>query len=74
MDTIIELLATCVYSTYFPVAEKFYKQEFGVAMELPLSPILSKVHTEEIKEINAKNTSISKKPFIDLLVRKNNSI
>lgn len=43
IDAIVELLVTCVNTTYFQVEDKFCKQEFGMAMGSPLSPILSNV-------------------------------
>ncbi|GJQ86049.1 hypothetical protein Trydic_g10619 [Trypoxylus dichotomus] len=49
VEAIIELLSTCVNTAYFQVDNKFFQQEFGMAMGFPLSPVLSNIYIEEFE-------------------------
>ncbi|GJQ84395.1 hypothetical protein Trydic_g3871 [Trypoxylus dichotomus] len=49
VEAIIELLSTCVNTTYFQVDNKFHQQEFGMAMGSPLSSVLSNIYLDEFE-------------------------
>ena len=58
-NAIMELLTVCVQTTYFQLEDKFYQQEFGMAMGSPLSPIMSNIYMENFED-EVINQSMSK--------------
>ncbi len=46
IPSILELLEFCLDNTYFMFDNEFYKQEFGCAMESPVSPIIANIYME----------------------------
>ena len=56
-DQIIDLLSTCVKSTYFQWRETYYQQSFGTPMGSPISPILANIDFMEDFEQKALETA-----------------
>lgn len=50
VNTIMELLTICIKTTYFQLNDKFFQQNFGMAMGSPLSPIISNIFMEYFEE------------------------
>ncbi|KAJ8912335.1 hypothetical protein NQ315_005940, partial [Exocentrus adspersus] len=51
----MELLTLCIKTTYFQLENDFYQQDFGMAMESSLSPIMSNIFMEYFEETYVKN-------------------
>jgi retron-type reverse transcriptase len=49
VDTVMEMISTCVHNTYFQFEGTFYKQTSGMAMGSPLSPILCNIYMEYLE-------------------------
>ena len=47
----MEMLTFCVETTYFKMGSDIYRQEKGLAMDSPLSPVLSNIYLEYFEEI-----------------------
>jgi hypothetical protein len=47
---IMEILEVCMRTMYFQVDNKFYEQE-GIAMERPLSPVVSSIFMETFEQL-----------------------
>ena len=44
IDNLMEMLTFCVETTYFRMGSDIYWQEEGLAMGLPLSPVLANIY------------------------------
>ena len=51
IDNLMEMLTVCVETTYFGMGSDIYRQEEGLAMGLPLSPVLANIYMEYFKEM-----------------------
>ena len=49
VDNIISLLEFCLRSTYFTFKGRFYEQQEGAAMGLPISPIVANLYMEDLE-------------------------
>ena len=47
----MEILTFCVETTYFGMGFDIYRQEEGLAMGSPLSPVLANIYMEYFEEI-----------------------
>ena len=50
-DNLIEMLTFCVETTYFGMGSDIYRQEEGLAMGSPLSPVLANKYVEYFEEM-----------------------
>jgi hypothetical protein len=50
IETIMEMITVCVKNTYFQYGQEFYKQEKGMAIGSPLSPVLCNLFLEDLEE------------------------
>ena len=50
IDNLMEMLTFCVEKTYFGMGSNIYRQE-GLAMGLPLSPVLANIYMEYAEEM-----------------------
>ena len=48
---LMEMLTFCAETTYFGMGSDIYRQEVGLAMGSPLSPVLANIYMEYFKEI-----------------------
>ena len=55
---LMEILTFCVETTYFGMRSDIYRQEKGLAMNLPLSPVLASIYMEYFKEMALGSTSL----------------
>ena len=62
IDNLMEMLTFCVETTYFGMGSYIYRQEEGMAMGLPLSPVLANIYMEHFEEVALESTSL--KPSI----------
>jgi hypothetical protein len=51
IEDITELLEVCVRTTYFHVEDRFYQQKSGMATGSSLSPIISNIFMEHLKQL-----------------------
>ena len=51
IDNLTEMLTFCVETTYFGMGSDIYRQEEGLSVRSPLSPVLTNVFMEYFKEI-----------------------
>ena len=58
MDNLMEMLTFCVETTYFEMGSDIYRQEEGLAMGSPLSPVLANIYIEYFKEIALGSTPL----------------
>ena len=58
IDNLMEMLTFCVETTYFGMRSDMYWQEEGLAMGLPLSPVLANIYMEYFKEMVLGSTSL----------------
>ena len=58
IDNRTEMLTFCVQTTYFGMGSDIYQEEEGLAMGLPLSPVLAKIFLEYIEEMALRSTSL----------------
>jgi len=63
---IVELLKTFLKSYYFSFKGKFYMQTHGVAMGLPLSPIIANIYMEHFEQNPSNHFPIPQKNGKDL--------
>ena len=54
----MEMLTFCVETTYFGVGSDIYRQEEGLAMGSPLSPVLANIYMEYFEEMTLRSTSL----------------
>ena len=52
------MLTFCVETTYFGMGSNIYRQEEGLAMGLPLSPVLANIYMEYLEEMALGSTSL----------------
>ena len=62
IDNLMEILIFCVETTYFEMESDIYRQEEGLAMGSPLSPLLANIYMEYFEEMALVSTSL--KPSI----------
>ena len=58
IDNLMEMLTFCVETTYFRMGSNIYRQEEGLAMGSPLSPVLANIYMEYFKEMALGSTSL----------------
>ena len=58
IDNLMEMLTFCVETTYFGMGSDIYRQEEGLAMSSPLSPVLANIYTEYFEEMSLGSTSL----------------
>ena len=51
IDNLMEMLTFCVATTYFGMGSDIYRQEEGLAMGSPLSPVLANIYMEYFAEM-----------------------
>jgi hypothetical protein len=49
VSTLLEFVSTCVKNTHFQFGQNFYKQQHGMAMGSPLSPVLCNLYVEDLE-------------------------
>ena len=57
IDNLMEMLTFCVETTYFGMVSDIYRQEEGLTMGLPLSPVLANIYMEYFEEMALGSTS-----------------
>ena len=62
IDNLMEMLTFCVKTTYFGMGSDIYRQEEGLAMGSPLSPVLANIYMEYFEEMALGSTPL--KPSI----------
>ena len=50
IDNLIEMLTFCVETTYLEMGSDIYRQELGLALGSPLSPVLANINMEYFEE------------------------
>jgi hypothetical protein len=50
VDAVMELLGLCLKTACFQVDSEFYQQTNGMAMGLPLSPIIRNIFVENLEK------------------------
>ena len=58
IDNLMEMLTFCVETTYFEMGSDIYRQEEGLAMCSPLSPVLANIYMEYFEEMALGSTSL----------------
>ena len=58
IDNLMEMLTFCMEITYFGMVSDIYRQEEGLAMGSPLSPVLANIYMEYFKEMALGSTSL----------------
>ena len=58
IDNLMEMLTFCVETTYFGMGSDIYRQEEGLAMGSPLSPVLANIYMEYFEEMALGSTSL----------------
>ena len=58
IDNLIEMLTFCVETAIFGMGSDIYKQEEGLAMGSPLSPVLANIYMEYFEEMALGTTSL----------------
>ena len=58
IDNRMEMLTFCVETTYFGMGSDIYWQEEGLAMGLPLTPVLANIYMEYFEEMALGSTSL----------------
>ena len=58
VDNLMEMLTFCVETTYFGMGSDIYRQEEGLAMGSPLSPVLANVYMEYFEEMALGSTPL----------------
>ena len=58
IDNLMEMLTFCVETTYFGMGSDIYRQEEGLAMGSPLSPVLANIYIEYFEEMALGSTSL----------------
>ena len=58
IDNLIEMFTFCVETTYFGMGSNIYRQEEGLAMGSPLSPVLANIYMEYFEEMALGSTSL----------------
>ena len=58
IDNLMEMLTFCVETTYFGMGSNIYRQEEGLAMGSPLSPVLANIYMEYFEEMALGSTSL----------------
>ena len=53
------MLTFCVETTYFGMGSDIYQQEEGLAMGLPLSPVLANIYMKYFEEMALGSTSLN---------------
>ena len=64
IDNLIEMLTFCMETTYFGIGSDIYRQEEGLTIGLPLSPVLTNIYMEYFEEMALGSTSL--KPLCGL--------
>lgn len=59
VNAIVELINLCMETTYFRVGDQFYKQNQGMPMGSPISPIVSNIYMEFFEQL-AISTALKK--------------
>ena len=69
-DNLKEMLTFCVETTYFGMGSDIYRQEEGLTMGSPLSPVLANIYMEYFEEIQStmEKEQDNKIPFFEVLV------
>ena len=58
IDNLMEILTFCVETTYFGMGSDIYRQEEGLAVGSPLSPVLANIYMEYFEEMALGSTSL----------------
>ena len=58
IDNLMEMLTFCVETTYFGMGSDIYRQEEGLAMGSPLSPVLANLYMGYFEEMALGSTSL----------------
>ena len=58
IDNLTEMLTFCVETTYFGMGSDIYQKEGGLALGLPLSPLLTNIYMEYFEEMALGCTSL----------------
>ena len=58
IDNLMEILTFCVETSYFGMESDIYRQEEGLAMGSPLSPVLANIYVEYFEEMAFGSTSL----------------
>ena len=58
IDNLMKMLTFCLETTYFGMGSDIYRQEEGLAMGSPLSPVLANIYMEYIEEMALGSTSL----------------
>ena len=58
IDNLMEIFTFCVETTYFGMGSDIYRQEEGLAMSSPLSPVLANIYMEYFEEMALGSTSL----------------
>ena len=59
IDNLMEMLTFCVETTYFGMEADIYRQDEGLAMGSPLSPVLANLYKEYFEEMALGSTSLN---------------
>ena len=59
IDNLMEMLTFCVDTTYFGIGSDIYRQEEGLAIGSPLTPLLANIYMEYFEEIALGSTSLN---------------
>ena len=59
IDNLMEMLTFCLETTYLGMGSDIYRQEEGLPMGSPLSPLLANIYMEYFEEMALGSTSLN---------------